>query len=70
MDEQWVEPERYWCRQITSGRCRVHAYQIRYMVGGIGRRHPARNAYNGWRDLSVTYYTPLSVIDVLDNGGA
>ena len=59
MSEPYAEPECYWCRQITSGRCNLHAsYQMSTAGDGIASRH-----------RSGEYYLPLPVIDALRSIG-
>ena len=57
MSEPWAEPECYWCRQSTSGRC------IRHAFGDISRAVDGTD----YGQRGGEYYLPQSVLDALRN---
>lgn len=62
MSEPLAQPECYWCRQSTSGRCVLHTSYRISTTGTTDDRIASRHR-------SGEYYLPLPVIDALRSIG-
>lgn len=62
MSEPWAQPECYWCRQSTSGRCVPHAS---YRISTTGTTDDRIASCH----RSDEYYLRLLVIDALRSIG-